>query len=139
MTIHVYAPNGDSRRRQQMLSVLGALAMSAPLAFGAIRAATTGSDFRYLWVALASSASAVLVMALGGANHRSMRGIVSLAGFAFLVATLDAGMTGVLLGARSGAAVGIVSCAFAFCSAGGLALRVLSRKHEARHGSEHGN
>ena len=134
----MYPPNGDSRRRQQLVSVLGALAMSAPLAFGAIRAATTGSDFRYLWVALVSSVSAVLVMALGGANHRSTRGVVSLAALAFVVAALDAGLTGVMLGARSGAAVGIVSCAFAFCSAGGLALRVLSRKHEARHESEHG-
>ena len=52
------------------MRIPGVLIAAIPVAFGALRAATTGTDFRYLWVALASSVAAGIV-AVQNRGHRS--------------------------------------------------------------------
>ena len=109
-------------RAQTLLLVAGILAGAPPIAFGVIRAATTGTDFRYLWTALAALTGAVAVTARGQATSRSaVLLLAACAGTVLAAATAFAG------GARSRGAVLAVALAFAACEAVGSALVVRSR------------
>jgi len=106
-----------------------------PLAFGMIRALRTGDDFRYLWVALASLLSAVIVLIVGNANPRSNRAAVRSA-TVFIIATVIAVLAASLVGARVGPGSVVVGAAFGFCYAAACALYLVSRRalhmHERR-------
>ena len=109
-------------RAQTLALVLGVGVAALPIAFGAIRAATTGTDFRYLWTALAALAGSAAVMAGGRAGN----GVnVPRMLLALCVGTLLAALTAFLVGARSPGAVLVVSLAFGACAAigGGLVAR----------------
>jgi hypothetical protein len=54
------------------------LSAAAPFAFAAIRAVTTGNDFRYVWGALAAFCGAAAVMALARARGRTANTAVAL-------------------------------------------------------------
>ena len=105
-------------RAQTMQLVAGILIAALPMAFGVIRAATTGTDFRYLWSALAALAGAVAIMARAGAPLSAASRLVLALG----VSTLLAATTAFLVGARSPGAVLVVALAFAGCAAVGSAL-----------------
>jgi len=111
--------------REKIFAVLSAAFALAPFAFGSIRAAETGSDYRMLWMAAASAAGAVVIAAL----TTRQKGSLAL-GFVFLTlvaSTLLAGVTGYILGATAGPGVWMVAFVFGFCWAASLTLFSLSR------------
>ena len=111
--------------------VLGILAILVPFAFGVIRAITTGSDFRYLWMALAAVLGAVVVAVTTTQRTTTQNEILKRSGAAFVLATLLAGGVGYLLGARSFIGVWIVAVSFGLCEAVGFALTKMARTPSA--------
>ena len=111
------------------MTVLGILIAAVPFMFAAIRAATTGTDFRYVWLALTSTLLAAIVLGI----HR--RGVISIgrALLALCAATVGAYATGVIVGAANPTSMVIVALGFAACSTVGLALFLVARA--ARHGT----
>ena len=110
-----------------MLLLLSILFAAIPFGFAIVRALQTGSDFRYVWVALGSFVGAAAVMAIGKARQRTPAVVLALAVVALIVAALLAGTVAFLLGGSSGVAVGMVAVGFGGCHAAGLALYLLSR------------
>ena len=106
-------------RRIRALSIAFA---AVPFVFALIRAVQTGSDLRYLWVALASQLGATMVMVVGRASSRGLKVRAALSAGAFVVATLCAVLVAVLLGTRVGPGILVVASAFGLCAAAGSAL-----------------
>ncbi len=98
-----------------------------PVMFAFIRAYTTGTDFRAVWMLVGAIAGAVLISAAGRSSdgQRAQRSAVTM----FAVCTLVAGGVGMLLGARGMFGVWVVAAAFGFCIATSVALFALSRRH----------
>jgi len=101
---------------------------SLPFLFGLLRASTTGSDFRYLWVAAASLVGAGALTALAGGNLRQPRVALAQSTGAFVVATLCATAAAMLLGTRFGVGLLVVAASFAACSAAGCLLFAITRR-----------
>jgi heme A synthase len=110
--------------RERLLYFLSILFAVIPFAFGLIRAASTGYDVRYLWMALASLLGAVI--AVRAARNPKPTGVLAPSALVLVIATLLAGIAAFLLGAKSVAAAGIVAFAFGFCWAASSALHALS-------------
>jgi len=113
--------------RERWLLLLALVSQSIPFAFGLIRAVTTGTDFRYLWMAVMSCFSAIAVMTMfegggSGPGARTVRLVL-----AAVMSTAVAAATGVMLGATSGVGIAIVSLAFGLCNGVGWTLTVRSR------------
>jgi FtsH-binding integral membrane protein len=113
--------------RERLIFLLAILLGAMPFAFGVLRALTTGTDFRYLWVAIASSVGANGVLRLAKAGERTPRAVVALWAIALVIATLLAGMVAYYVGARNSAALWIVALSFALCSATSASLIALRR------------
>jgi hypothetical protein len=107
---------------------LSICAMAVPFAFALIRAAQTGDDFRYLWVALASLPGALVTLAVGSAYTGRRIAVVALAAGVFVISTLLAVLMALLLGTTFGPGIIIVGSAFGFCFAASALLLVLSRR-----------
>ena len=118
--------------RAQLLHLLAILFVALPFGFALVRAVTTGTDFRYLWLALATCGGVALVMTLAKARGRTLRIVFALSIVAVVAATLLGRATAQLLGVRAGPAVWIVAAAFALCETAGFALYVLSGPRAAR-------
>ena len=99
--------------------------MAIPFIFAMMRAVSTGTDFRFVWVALASTIAPVIVLAIPNRADAARTGRRLLALFAATAAAAGAGFA---QGAHSTAAVLFVAIGFAICSAGGLAL--IGRTHQ---------
>jgi len=97
--------------RQALSFVFAAI----PFAFALIRAIKTGTDFRYLWMAVAAFVAAAAFVAIERARSRQRDVTTSMPLGVFLVVALVAALTGYLLGARSSVGVWVVSVGFAFC------------------------
>lgn len=108
--------------------ILGILAMLVPFAFGVIRAITSGSDFRYVWMALAAVLGAAAVAIPTKQRTQTRNEIFTRSAGAFVLATLLAGGVGYLLGARSFIGVWIVAVSFGLCEAVGFALTKIAGK-----------
>ena len=102
--------------------------ISLPFLFGLLRAVTTGSDFRYLWVAAAALLGAAAFTAGVGARMRRPRVAVAYSLGSFIVATLGATAAAMLLGTRFGAGLLVVASSFAFCCAIGCMLFAITRR-----------
>jgi hypothetical protein len=100
-----------------MLWVLAAGATGLPFAFGIIRAVTSGHDFRYIWVALASSMAGAGVMTYGKVSSPSWRSALTLAAGVFVVATTAAVLAARLLGTTIGPGMLVVASSFGLCFA----------------------
>ena len=109
------------KARTRLVYGLSIVATALPFAFGLIRAARTASDFRYLWVALASAAGAALVWKMAKGYPKPAAVALVLA-----VATVLAVLAGVLTGAALGPIL-IVGLAFGSCFAAGALLLMLAR------------
>jgi hypothetical protein len=118
------------RARQPGLFFLSILLAAVPFVFALIRAIQTGTDFRYLWMAIAAFIGAALVMVIGKARDQTQNVVLQLSAIAFLTSTLVAGLTGRLLGARSITGILVVCVAFGLFSAAGQSLYALSRPRE---------
>jgi predicted neutral ceramidase superfamily lipid hydrolase len=112
--------------RERLIFLIAIVFAVVPFAFGLIRAHTTGSDFRYLWVAIASFIG-VTVMTVGSARARTSTPSLTLPALVLLVATLAAAATAFLLGANSIPAVLVVALAYGLCFAASSALYIRSR------------
>lgn len=118
------------RARQPGLFFLSILLAAVPFVFALIRAFQTGTDFRYLWMAIAAFIGATLVMVIGKARDQTRNVVLQLSAIAFLTSTLVAGLTGRILGARSITGILVVCVAFGLFSAAGQSLYALSRPRE---------
>ena len=92
-----------------------------PFAFGAIRAVKTGTDVRYLWVAVAAGLGALTVAQIAGRWRPAARA---------LLAFLASGATGIgaalLLGTTLGPGILVVAASFAACFAAAILAAVFS-------------
>ena len=113
-----------------VLSIAFAL---APFAFGLTRYIQSGVDRRMLWMALASAVGALIVRAIVKARgHHSgytRAALISTLG----VATILAGATGVLLGAKSGPGVWMVAFVLGLCW---MVSAVFAERSRVRHPQE---
>ena len=107
-----------------LLSILFAV---APVGFATIRAVTTGSDVRMLWMAFASYVGTILVMAMARARGRTRKDALVVALSVLGSATVLAALTAYLLGATAAAGIWPVAFVLAFCCAMSCALGMLSR------------
>jgi hypothetical protein len=98
--------------------MLGALIVAIPFLFALLRAVSTGTDFRFVWLALASTfaAAIILVPNRAGAAGTGRRLL------ALNAATAAATGAGFAQGAHSAQSVVFVALGFAICSVGGLTL-----------------
>jgi hypothetical protein len=113
--------------RERLIYFLSFLFAATPFAFALLRAFRTGYDLRFLWMAFASFLGAAAVMAVGKTRSRRLSGVLALSGLVLVIATLLAGLTAFLLGAKSFVAAGMVAFAFGLCWAASYALNALSR------------
>ena len=115
---------------QLILTLLSILFAAIPFAFAIVRALQTGSDLRYIWVALGSFAGAAAVMAIGKARQRSPAAVLALAVVALIVATVLAGMVAFAVGASSLVSVAVVALGFGGCHAASLTLHLIAALSE---------
>jgi hypothetical protein len=101
------------------MMTLGLLLAAIPFGFAVLRAVGTGTDLRYLWVALAAAVAAWAVLRFGG---RGVPPTGSGVAVAFVASMAAASVAGFVQGAQSVPAVLFVALGFAICEAGGLAL-----------------
>jgi len=108
------------------MMTLGLLLTAIPFGFAVLRAVGTGTDLRYLWVALAAAVGAWAVLRFGA---RGVRPAGTRVAVALVASTAAASVAGFVQGAQSVPAVLFVALGFAICEAGGLTL-----VHHARAG-----
>ena len=102
------------------MRALAVCLMAVPVGFGALRALTTGTDFRYLVTAVAALVVSGVTIRVGAPRVRS-RGLLSL--LALGLSTLAGGIAAFGQGATSVAAVVVVATLFALCvTTGGMLL-----------------
>lgn len=102
-------------RRLLFLAASVLLAL-VPVAFGVIRAITTGQDRRYLWLAVAAilGSMAIALFGQGSAGHARVSPGRTLAAVA--AGAICAGITAILMGAKAGPGVAIVAISFGLCT-----------------------
>ena len=112
------------RTRVGVVLLVGAAA-AIPFAFALIRLVQTGTDARYVVVALASACGAVMATLFSRpvTSARFLRVAINV----FIIATLCAVVAALLLGTRLGPGILVVACAFGLCFAGGSALYARAR------------
>ncbi len=101
---------------------IGLTIAAVPIAFAVLRAATTGTDFRYLWLALASTLGAGLMLFITRSTQPVTPGRVVRGAFALLAAAGATAVTAFALGGGSLPALVAIALGFATCSATGLML-----------------
>jgi len=105
---------------------LALAAAAVPFVFGTIRAIQTGSDFRYLWIAVAAAIGTAGVLLT---SRSAARGAVRVGIVVFAIATVLAVAVAMLLGTRFGPGLLIVAFAFAFWFAvSGVLFRLGARR-----------
>jgi hypothetical protein len=110
----------------QLLRFLSIVFAALPIAFGLIRVITTGKDLRYLWLAFAALLGAVGFTALALPYIRRSSARVALSAGAFVISTLFAMSTALLLGTTFNAGMLIVASAFGLCCAASCLLHTLA-------------
>ena len=105
--------------RNRWIDALSVLFAAAPFGFASIRAVRTGHDLRYLWVALASLAGAIVVITIVRGNAGRTSAGMALAAGCFFTSTLLAVLMALLLGTTLGPGIIVVASAFGFCYAVG--------------------
>ena len=112
--------------RHRSFYFLAILFRVAPFAFGLLRA-SRASDYRMLWMAIASFAGAALVTLIARRQGRDSKEILAISVVIFGVATLLAGLTARLLGATAAAGIWAVAVVFGLCWAISYWLAGISR------------
>jgi hypothetical protein len=114
--------------RATLLHVFSIAFAALPVAFGLIRAAQTGTDLRYIWLALAALLGAVAVVAIGRGSRDTPLRVVALAAAALAVATFLAILTALLLGTRLGPGLLVVASSFGLCCAASCLFHLLASR-----------
>lgn len=107
--------------------VVALLVTAVPFGFAIIRAFRTGSDLRYLWMAVASFVAVTLVMVMTKAKSRSRAEVLSVSIIASIVGAAVTAIVAKLLGATAVSGVALVALSFAVLTAVGEALYILAR------------
>ena len=115
------APHG---RLQRVASVA---LLGTPVAFGVIRALTTGNDLRYLWLAAAAILGSMAVAFAGGT---AAGGPIPGGRTLFSVVAGAAGATAValLMGTKAGPGIAVVALSFGLCTGAGAVLAARTRQ-----------
>ena len=98
------------------MKALAIIFAAIPFAFGMIRAFTTGTDVRYIWVALAAMVGGLLATSVARRIRQAPTTGVLVAAV-FVTSAINAGVAALLLGTRMGPALLIVAAGFAACFA----------------------
>ena len=101
--------------------------LGIPVAFGVIRALTTGNDFRYLWLAGAAIVGSMAVVFAGGTSGggpipagRTLLSVVAGAAAATAVA--------LLMGTKAGPGIAVVAVSFGLCTGAGAVLAARAQR-----------
>ena len=113
--------------REMALLVVGILLIAAPFVFGLLRAKQTGTDWRYLWVAISAFVGSSILIAIGRSRSKTSTVTVGIAAIALIVATLAAVVGAKFLANTQSAATWIVAFAFAFCTTVGTVIYFVSQ------------
>lgn len=110
--------------RRRTLVVAALLIGAVPVAFGIIRAAQTGDDFRYLWLAGAALLGSLVVVTVS----RAPTGISVGRGLSAVAAgAASAAAAALLQGATAGPGVAVVAIGFGACTGFSAVLAGLAR------------
>ena len=112
------------------MKVLGMLVTLVPFAFAGIRFATTGTDLRYLWMAIASTLCVVGIFLLRSTQRTAPS--PARIGLVFVASATSAATVAIILGATAGPGIAIVALAFGLCSTLGIGLVLHSLHSRAR-------
>jgi hypothetical protein len=113
--------------REQLILVAGILLIAAPFAFGFLRAFTTGTDWRYLWVAIVAFVGSSAIIAIGRSRSQTSSVTIGITAVALIGSTFAAVIGARFLAHTQSAATWIVSFAFAFCTTVGTVLWLASQ------------
>ena len=120
------------RPRRRLLRPVGVFAAAVPVAFGVVRAITTGDDFRYLWLAAAAILGSLAVMWPGSRAPRPAR-VTALRGVGAIVSgAVCAAAAALVQGATLGLGLAIVAVGFGICTGTGAVLVVAARQQRVR-------
>ena len=116
-------PASHGRRLLRLASVA---LLGIPVAFGVIRALTTGNDLRYLWLAAAAIAGSLAVAFAGG---RSAAGSIPVARtlLSVVAGAACAAAVALLMGTKAGVGIAVVAVSFGLCTGAGAVLAALTR------------
>lgn len=117
---------GGRRRLLRRVAAVGFAGI--PVLFGLIRAISTGSDVRYLWLAGAALVGSAAVLAVKPDTAEPVRVSVGRALGAVAAGAVCAAAASLLQGAKAGPGVAIVAVGFGFCTGAGAVLAFLSRR-----------
>lgn len=110
-----------------MLRVLAASIAALPFAFALIRVVQTGTDTRYVWVALGAMVGGMIVTLVTRRFRRPLHP-VTLAAAVFVMSAIVALAVALVLGTRFGPGVLVVTGSFAGCFASASLASVLARR-----------
>ena len=122
----------SNSRRQPWLLLAAALAAAVPVAFGVIRAVTTGDDVRYLWMAGAAILGSLAVVPWRSSVTRASTVAIGRGMAAIACGTMCAAVLAVIQGARSVPSVAIVAVSFGMCTGTSAVLAMLARNTSSR-------
>jgi hypothetical protein len=110
------------------LLIVGSVLLAAvPLAFGVIRAVSTGDDVRYLWLAGAAILGSMAAMRSGrgasGPAHVSLGRAVG----AVAAGSAAAAAAALLMGTTAGPGLAIVAVSFGLCTGASAVLAAMAR------------
>ena len=110
--------------RSRWFHALSVVFAAVPFAFALVRAVRTGSDLRYLWIAIAALGGATATMAVARRHVSGPTAAVALSAGVFVMATLLGVLAALLLGTTLGPGVLAVGSAFGLCFAAACLLQM---------------
>ena len=113
------------------MRALAMLLAGIPFAFGMIRVFETGTDVRYIWVALAAMGGG-MIATMVARRLRQAPTTGGLVAAVFISSALHAAVAARLLGTRMGPALLIVATGFAACFAAATYVATVSRSPASR-------
>ena len=119
-------------RMRPWLLLAAAMAAAVPVAFGVIRAVTTGDDVRYLWMAAAAILGSMAFVPWRSGAARSSTLPIGRGMAAIVSGTVCAAVMAVIQGARSVPGVAIVAVSFGLCTGMSAMFAMLARASDAR-------
>ena len=113
--------------KELLFLIVGILLIAAPFAFGLLRGVTTGTDWRYLWVAISAFVGSSAVIAIGKSQSKTSTVTVGIAVIALIAATLTGVLGARFLAHTQSVATWMVAFFFAFCTSVGTVLYFVSK------------
>jgi hypothetical protein len=110
------------------LLIVGSVLLAAvPLAFGVIRAVSTGDDVRYIWLAGAAILGSTAAMRSGRAASGPAHVSLGRAMGAVAAGSVSAAAAALLIGTTAGPGLAIVAVSFGLCTGASVVLAAMAR------------